>query len=475
MTVVPALSYNLYKAVSKEATASSGNGHCSTSLCQYADFETLAVCSKCEARQSFNARVNSIFGDCAWQNTNNSRTTNYTVFGLDGVMRNKTEQKNTNDTTMNLIMHEIMNRRFLETLELDLTCGGTGTSVTSMVDPVDTITLHIGKMDRPPSAPIFQLYLFGRSASRHMAEFFVDPTGVDVENMYGSGDPLPTTSDDTFNVCYHYPGGTELKHILSSICLSLTTDIRLWFNNAAPSDQFGVLNYTESRCSLFPCIQRVTGAKLKNNQFTAQYTNSNLEWYGSEMKDSINAIIDEIYCSGHDNECLYSWTPGSLSSVGQWINMTIDTEQFFSTYLTQTNSQGHNFTLLFQKVAEQVSAVLRTQSNPDITNFTGTVYGTEIYVQVNWLWFVLPLVLLASCLIILVLSIWDSSRKDYLFKNNILAAIAFELHGWEPHEYGVDETWTRHSMRNVEKRAERMVARMQLPHEGDGGLRLKRE
>jgi hypothetical protein len=79
------------------------------------------------------------------------------------------------------------------------------------------------------------------------------------------------------------------------------------------------------------------------------------------------------------------------------------------------------------------------------------------------MWFILTLVLLASCLLIVVLSIWDSSRKGYLFKNNVLAAIAFELHGWEPYEYGVDETWTRRSMRNVEKKAGQMVARMQLP------------
>ena len=91
------------------------------------------------------------------------------------------------------------------------------------------------------------------------------------------------------------------------------------------------------------------------------------------------------------------------------------------------------------------------------------------------MWFILPIVMMVSSLLIVMFIVGDSGRKDYLFKNNILAAIAFELHGWEPHEYGVDETWTRDSMRNVEKKAERMVAKMQLPYEGDGALRLKRE
>jgi hypothetical protein len=120
-------------------------------------------------------------------------------------------------------------------------------------------------------------------------------------------------------------------------------------------------------------------------------------------------------------------------------------------------------------------AILQSQSNPDIVNITGIEYGTKIYVQVIWVWFILPPVLLASCLLIVVLSIWDSSRKGYVFKNNVLTAIAFELHGWQPHEYDVDKTWIRRSVWNVEKKAEQMEARMQLPHDEEGGSRPKKE
>jgi hypothetical protein len=273
--------------------------------------------------------------------------------------------------------------------------------------------------------------------------------------------------------CSHTKGSFSVDNadaVTDSTCLDLSIDPKLWFNGHALSDLFGTLNATETTCSLFLCNQRVVEAKLENNRFSAQGVSSN------RMSNKIaSELPDNMFCSGRDENCPYPWTQETLDLLASRIVSTIDTEDYFTMLMTQKNGPGNNYTLLYERIAAQLSAILQSQANPSIANITGIAYGTEIYVQVNWLWFILPLVLLASCLLILVLSIWDSSRKDYLFKNNILAALAFELHGWEPHEYGVDETWTRHNMRNVEQKAERMVARMQLPHEGDGGLRLKRE
>ncbi|KAF3029136.1 hypothetical protein E8E12_000509 [Didymella heteroderae] len=157
------------------------------------------------------------------------------------------------------------------------------------------------------------------------------------------------------------------------------------------------------------------------------------------------------------------------------LNSTIGSTSFYRMYWSEKDGPGADYTTFYKRVAAQMTKVLQSPANPNMVSFPGVAYGTEIYVQVRWLWLILPLVLLASTLLIVVLSIWDSSRKNYLFKNKILAAIAFELHGWEPHEYGVDGTWSRQSMRNVEKKAQCMTARMHLPQDGDGGLRLKKE
>jgi hypothetical protein len=497
--VLPALSYGVYKAISTDTVDGSNNGHCSTSLCQFANFDTLAVCSSCE-QHVLSGEINDRFPPCYWKNESE--------FAVDGIVFGQPVAEGEN-STMTIMLQEIEKRRSQESFHVSITCSS---------EPQLTIDIL-----NEISAMLVRVYPFGQSGSRPMARVMIpnDPLLSDSFGLsydFGSADhgasvqrlqkrpivgeiavelPDPESvaskpvQNGLFDTChynfqagsYHYTLTNEPdpSMIMNSTCMRFTTDLRLWFRGYALSDQFGTLNGTITKCSLHPCVQRIAGARLQDNQYTVQDIHPITRWYSNSgsyeklEKPRFSYPTDTLFCSGDDDKCLYSWTPKNLALLGSWFLSVIDTTNFYSMYMTQKDGPGSNYTLFYERVAAQLSAVLQSRANPFIANVTGIAYGTEIYVQVNWLWFILPLVLLASCLIILILSIWDSSRKEYLFKNNILAAIAFELHGWEPHEYGVDETWTRHSMRNVEKKAERMVARMQLPHEGDGGLRLKRE
>jgi hypothetical protein len=69
---------------------------------------------------------------------------------------------------------------------------------------------------------------------------------------------------------------------------------------------------------------------------------------------------------------------------------------------------------------------------------------------------------------------WTAVRK-YLVKNKIFAATAFDLCGWKKDKYGADGDWKRCSIRNLELKLERMLVKMQLLRDGDGGLKLKKE
>ena len=478
--VFPALTYGLYKAISRDAVDGSTNGHCSTSLCQFADFDTLAVCSKCEER-ILSGTIDDLFDGCYMTNERGDNIGSIT-FGQNSVR--------SNGTTANLVLQDVVETKLQETWNISVTCGNTRVPDEDIELPL--ISIYIAKLVSPPKLQV-DIYPLDRSESRPkvVAEVILDTTDDPLSFRYESGagfvvvKPEPNNSlSDTCRPTTRFPSftpedGLVLNTIMNTTCLSFSTDLKLWFREKSLSEQFGFLNGTETKCSLTPCVQRAAGVRLQNNRYSTQRIHQDTSWYYSNMtqiKEQGNwYYLDGSFCSGDDGECLYSWTPDALRFLGSWLNSTIDTNDFYTMYMAQENGPRSNYTLFYERVAAQVSAVLQSQANPGITNITGIAYGTEIYVQVNWLWFILPLVLLASCFLILVLSIWDSSRKGYLFKNNILAATAFQLHGWEPHEYGVDGTWTRHSMRNVEKKAERMVARMQLPHEGDGGLRLKRE
>lgn len=377
------------------------------------------------------------------------------------------------------IFQEIRKRRMHEEFLLGANCGRV---MWYGMYSIPMLNLEISNHPDHSHETSFRLIPFGPSDSHPAIQLQTNDTDSSIEYSSGTTAYLPEsiTKNGVFSACGHGSGAwtyDETNAVVNSTCLDLSIDPELWFTGNTLSDHFGTLNGTETTCSSFLCIRRIFGAKIINNQFLARGFSTDTRWYRRDPAADGSLYYDpkDIFCSGHDDSCMYSWTRETLDFLGSWILSTIDTDNYYRLSMAQKDSPGNNHALLYESIAAQLSALLQSQANPSIANFTGTAYGTEIYVQVNWLWFILPLVLLTSCLIILVLSIWDSSRKDYLFKNNILAAIAFDLHGWEPHEYGVDETWTRHSMRNVEKKAERMVARMQLPHEGDGGLRLKRE
>jgi hypothetical protein len=499
VAVFPALLYGLYKAISRDAVDGSNKGYCSTSLCQFTDFDTLAVCSTCEKRV-LSGSIDDLFGGCHIRNESGSLAN--VGFSQDRVQNN--------NTTTKPILQEIVEGRMEVPNEwhLSVTCGeGDALQELREEPPMFYINITKHNWQLGPQEFIVNIYPLGQSESRPSAEVrmmygqnisrygdFIGPpaylfgTGSLISEAEWQDTPAKPVKNGLFDTCrptiqhqqFQSPERMGRNTILNSTCLSFSTDLALWFRGVALSDKFGFLNGTETKCSLFPCVQQVAGVKLQNNQYTTQNIRQNKRWYYSNTTEvqGQNGSYFELsgpFCSGDDDACRFSWTRDAVQFLGAWLNSTIDTSAFYSMYMNQTNSPGNDYTLFYERVAAQLSAVLQSQANPDVANITGVAYGAEIYVQVNWLWFILPLALLASCLLIVVLSIWDSSRKSYLFKNNILAAIAFELHGWEPPEYGVDETWTRHSMRNVEKKAERMVAGMQLPHEGDGGLRLKRE
>ena len=78
-------------------------------------------------------------------------------------------------------------------------------------------------------------------------------------------------------------------------------------------------------------------------------------------------------------------TRETLDFLGSRILSTIDTDNYYRLSMTQKDSPGNNHALMYESIAAQLSAILQSQANPSIANFTGTAYGTEIYVQVNWL------------------------------------------------------------------------------------------
>jgi len=119
--------------------------------------------------------------------------------------------------------------------------------------------------------------------------------------------------------------------------------------------------------------------------------------------------------------------------------------------------------------------MIQSSANYNATNVTGVAYGTELYVRVRWPWLVMPALTVLASITILCLSIRDSSKRPYLFKNKILAAIACKIYGWEGEEHGMDDVWEWQTMGRLEEKSSRILVRMQLPNGTEDGLKLKKK
>jgi hypothetical protein len=147
--------------------------------------------------------------------------------------------------------------------------------------------------------------------------------------------------------------------------------------------------------------QAFAASRKQGNQFSTELVQS-----------SPNFIYQdgELYCTGDGDDCQYTWISDSTMGLCAWVKAVVErhASDFFRAYQQQSNG---NYTLLFERTAEQTSVLFRSSSTPDTINATGIAYGTEIYIQARWLWFILRLITVAASIIVLVLDILDSSKK----------------------------------------------------------------
>ena len=357
----------------------SNRGHCSTSLCQFADFNTLAVCSKCEKR-TISGSLANLFGPCRWLNQTIGAENLTEVFGISNSYMEETNTE---------IFQEIRKRMMHEEFLLGADCGQI---MWNSMHSIPMFTLEISNDPTLSHETSFRLIPFGLFDSHPVIQLKINDTDLSI--AYSSGtdvrSPESITKNGVFSACGHGKGAwtyNDTNAVINSTCLDLSIDPELWFTGNTLSDHFGTLNGTETMCSSFLCMRRIFGAKIENNRFLARGILSDTRWYRRDpaADGSLHYDPKDIFCSGHDDSCLYSWTRETLDFLGSRLLSTIDTDNYYRLSMTQKDSPGNNHALMYESIAAQLSAILQSQANPSIANFTGTAYGTEIYVQVNWL------------------------------------------------------------------------------------------
>ncbi|KAF2622936.1 hypothetical protein BU25DRAFT_414706 [Macroventuria anomochaeta] len=452
----PALSHGLFKAVTNEDPSQPINTYCSTSVCKFPEFDTLAMCSVCED-QVIQVNAFKDFDNC--------------TFSLN------VTDKQVIKPTFSEISHEIESRRYRENFYGHLSCQN---NLLSFV-----LNLNNGYENwSNDTSTYISLSLFGRKEGTY---------GVDYETYPWLGQNRPFGSDApvrSFKSCRNSAPDKITQHtyeywntVLRSDCLNSTSDLQSYVSGNKLTSNFGTINGTLTTCSLQPCAKRYSASKLENTRISAELVSSTtkfqnatkqsdtyLEWSSEYAVDS--AVIQ--YCADNTTDCQYSWRMYATRDLGAAIKKILDSEDFVRYQAALPSTFDHNFTTLYHRISDEISVLMRSSANPNATNMTGIAYGTDIYVKVRWLWLVLPLLTITASMLVLGFSILDSNKKNYLFKNKILASFAFELDGWEKEEYRADHAWERHTVRRLEETSERMMASIHLPSEDDDGLKLKK-
>ncbi|KAL9607616.1 MAG: hypothetical protein Q9167_007487 [Letrouitia subvulpina] len=97
---------------------------------------------------------------------------------------------------------------------------------------------------------------------------------------------------------------------------------------------------------------------------------------------------------------------------------------FFSDVI-QALYKTDNLTTLIDNLAHSMSNNIR-QQNDTTPNVNGTAWRTETFVQVRWAWFSFPAALVLASLFFLIVSIWDTARRDVLIWKASCLALLFQ-------------------------------------------------
>ncbi|CAO2655913.1 Nn.00g047160.m01.CDS01 [Neocucurbitaria sp. VM-36] len=289
------------------------------------------------------------------------------------------------------------------------------------------------------------------------------------ETSYGS-----RNNDRNVRACYscpynRYPSGPneDFNYILQNTCFTSATLLPQYMTEGnLTSERFGEINGTLTTCSLKPCAKQYSKVYSNGNVAHAQETHSTSVFQPAVHQPNIPD--DDIPALRFLNEIHYC-------AEGIWIATVLESYEFNTYFMRweEESSFKRNFTLLFKRMSKEISYLIQNPSNPDATNITGTAYGSELYVRVRWAWLILPLLTITMVIAILILSILNSSKKPYLLEDSILAALFFDVDGWDKKEYCEEDTWGRQSVRKMEEKATSMTARMELRACGDGGVEVE--
>lgn len=216
----------------------------------------------------------------------------------------------------------------------------------------------------------------------------------------------------------HWTLNGEPPSIDSFTCFNSTTQEKL-YNNL---NYLGQINGTISRCAVDYCAKSFQSNSYKNGIFqSGKITDMPLNIMSANNRtyDGIDVEIYTLQAPGQEENFYISGVDAFF--VQDYMSVTstgfFDWQSYLDEFLVDTNA---NFTQLFRGMADVLSGVIQGPYNINATKVTGVSYRAEVWVNVSWGWFIMPLSLLLATLAFSTGTMLLSRSREYLFKTSLV-------------------------------------------------------
>jgi hypothetical protein len=441
------LSAGILSALSDQPYTPAPNFICPTSDCQVKNVNMLAVCSTCETES---IDINS-FEECK-----------ASVRALDG---SETFFKDGSYADLRELLTDLSH--YKGPYEIEMECDKLYT---------DYPTIHL-RLDVAGSTATLQqpegVYRNLQSTNTTLESY----TGGIKSCVYTGIFPWSKTNFD------------KETSFLNSTCFTSTTDINAYNTTR---ETIGQINGTVTKCNLHFCahhydaISVVNGEKQHTNLTKQElvlqpdentHTPSRTTWKTRASILPNGRVVHAVYYSIYD----YSYSALAAQFL-QIANVTKDiNSQFSADSIIGNGSALSDFTRLFDTFADVMTAAIQSSAIPENANSTVpmAVYATDIFVEVRWVWMILPLALVLLGLVFFALTVLEGRKKGYLLKTSVLAVM---FYGLEAREWGAGGDGEEEEEEVAKERArenglarEAKRIRVAFVRGDDGGMKLKRE
>lgn len=228
------------------------------------------------------------------------------------------------------------------------------------------------------------------------------------------------------------------------------------------------LTFRRRRCQILFCAKHHTNTSISRGEFTSQEHSIDLKF--SRACDN----EDCEYSNGitHEGDSpIFRVNTKARAKFGvalAEVMRGIIVMPLSLSYLKQTTIEE-----FADMVCTVVDSFLKSEHNRNSTTIRGSALGSETYIHVRWQWVVYPLSVVLASAVFLVLTIFESRRKEQRYKSSVLAGYFNRLVGFDNDEIkeierrALDQKSKKETFHNLERMAAELPVKLRRNSEGE--------